>query len=220
LKKNVTWTFTEYGEFNFLSQIIVQKSKNASEPQPEIYEYDVVKKQRTITNASSFAGSDMSEALLGNGFEYFYQFSHDVMGALESTLHAEAKIIREESEWMLMEGLLVQGKRIGYTYAAWNPGFLDELIIKIGATVRDSPFVRLKELSRCTPYDYVLIACIPSLDPFAVEKLCHQHFEDKRVWRASTGRKTEFFKISKDEVEKYFTTLNNELMAAQEFLDA
>jgi hypothetical protein len=179
----------------------------------------VVKKQRIITESSTFAGADVSESLLGDGLNYFHQFSSSVMGALEVTHHVEAKIIMEEKEWMSRDNLCVQNQRVGYTYAAWNPGFLDEIIVKIGATMRDTPFTRLKELSRCTPTDYVLIACIPSVDPFAMEKLCHQHFQDSRICRESTGRKTEFFKISKDEVEHYFATINSELLASRSFFD-
>ena len=84
--------------------------------------------------------------------------------------------------------------------------------------MRDSPYPRLKELSRSTPQDYALLALIPSTVPFAIEKLCHNHFNTKRIWRASTERKTEFFVVSKDEVEQYFTMINQELVASKDFL--
>jgi len=219
LKHDASWKFTEFGRFDLLCQVCVQEPTIIAEARPEAGEFDVVKKQRTITEATLFAGADVSEALLGDNHKYFYQFSSIVMEALEATHYLEARIINEEQEWMSSDSQCLQTRRVGHTYAAINDGFKEEEIVKIGATTRDTPLKRLKELSRCTPTDYVLIASIQSHDPFAVERLCHQHFQNARICRASTGRKTEFFHVSKKEVEEYFANINMELRASQDFLD-
>ena len=104
---------------------------------------------------------------------------------------------------MMEDARCISAQRIGFMYSAWNP-WLGECIVKIGATMRTSPLPRLKELSRSLPSDFQLISLVPSSDPFALEKKAHEHFASKRMWRSSTGRTTEFFVVSKEEVEAYF----------------
>jgi hypothetical protein len=200
------------GEYSFIDQAMYDELERVGD-----FKADVIKKQNTIATTSAFAGSDMTEALLGNDLAYFYEFSNATIGALAATRDLEAKIISDEAEWMTMDKLCIQGTRVGYTYAAWNPCLGDSGIVKIGATMRDSPYPRLKELSRSTPQDYCLLASIPSAVPFAIEKLCHDHFHASRVWRASTHRRTEFFVVCRDDVEQYFTIINQELAASKDF---
>ena len=78
--------------------------------------------------------------------------------------------------------------------------------------MKDSPFPRLKELSCCLPQSFELLACVPSTDPFAVEKMVHAHFERFRIKKRSTGRSTEFFMVKKDTVCEFFAELNQELL--------
>ena len=128
------------------------------------------------------------------------------MGALESVCITEAAIVHEEQSWMRNDALCVSGTRIGFMYAAWNP-LLGETTVKIGATMRTSPLPRLNELSRTLPADFQLICVVPSPAPFVLEKRAHEHFAAQRVWRESTGRTTEFFVVSKEEVDAYFTSV-------------
>jgi hypothetical protein len=170
--------------------------------------YDVVKKQTEIAEINHSVGYDMTEVLLGSAeaASYFHMFSEQVMGALEAVNAAEAEILREERVWMTADARCISAQRIGFVYGAWNP-FLGDCIVKIGATMRTSPLPRLKELSRTLPVDFQLICVMPSSTPFVLEKRVHEHFAAQRVWRESTGRTTEFFMVSKEEVDAYFTSV-------------
>ena len=89
----------------------------------------------------------------------------------------------------------------GFVYAAWNPLFA--LLIKIGATMR-TPQIRLRELSGAgVPEPFELVACIPSTNPFQLEREIHRHFDDVRKY----GRKKEFFTLTREEVKTFFETL-------------
>ena len=94
---------------------------------------------------------------------------------------------------------LVPYSPVGYVYAAWNPLFQD--LIKIGATMRQSPYTRVKELSTSgVPEPFQLLASITCKDPFALEKNIHAHYDSVRKF----GRKKEFFMISRDEAVEFF----------------
>jgi hypothetical protein len=181
------------------------------EPNEE-HEYDVVKKKRTINNANAMVGADITSVLLGEEAGYFYDFSSAVLQALTAVSTLEGEIFNEEARWMQNDQQCMNRTRIGYAYAAFNTCLGTPTPIKMGATMKDSPFPRLKELSRCLPQSFELLACVPSTDPFAVEKLVHAHFEQFRIKRRSTGRTTEFFMVSKDVVYKFFADLNQELL--------
>jgi uncharacterized short protein YbdD (DUF466 family) len=174
--------------------------------------FDVVKKRKFINNANAVVGADITEALLGEDAEYFYNFSDAVMGALKTISTFEARILEEEVKWMQANQQCIVKTKIGYAYAAINTCLGDPVPIKMGATMRDSPYHRLKELSRCLPQSFELLACVPSTDPFAVEKMVHAHFEKFRITRRSSGRSTEFFMVSRDVVCQYFAELNQELL--------
>lgn len=96
-------------------------------------------------------------------------------------------------------GSLVSYESVGYVYAAWNPLFGD--LVKIGATMRSKPFIRVLELSRTgVPEPFHLVSSIPSKNPFALEREIHEHFRLVRKY----GRKKEFFVLSVAEVVDYF----------------
>ena len=101
---------------------------------------------------------------------------------------------------------LVPYSPIGYVYAAWNPLFPD--LIKIGATMRQSPYTRVKELSTSgVPEPFQLVAYVSSKDPFALEKRIHAHYDHVRKF----GRKKEFFMIARDEAVEYYNTKSVEI---------
>jgi hypothetical protein len=95
---------------------------------------------------------------------------------------------------------LVVRQEMGYVYAAWNPLFPD--LIKIGATMRAFPIMRVEELSSWAgvPEPFQLVASITTPDPFALEREIHRHFDSVRKY----GRKKEFFLIAKEEIGYHF----------------
>jgi len=118
----------------------------------------------------------------------------------------EDRIREEEAQWMLEDAECLSNTRVGFVYAAFNPFFGDE--VKIGATMKDSPLPRLKELSRGFPHSFHLLACVPSKQPFALEKKVHAHFASSRLRKEETGRNTEYFDVSHSDVLTHFAILN------------
>ena len=87
----------------------------------------------------------------------------------------------------------------GNVYAAWNPLFPD--LIKIGATIRQKPYMRVAELSTSgVPEPFQLVDSIACKDPFALEKEIHAHYNAVRKY----GRKNEFYIVSREEILEYF----------------
>ncbi len=66
--------------------------------------------------------------------------------------------------------------------------------IKIGATRRHDPMLRVGELSRCVPIPFVLLFWIPTLKPFNLEARIHKFFATKRLRNKGAG--TEFFAMT------------------------
>ena len=95
--------------------------------------------------------------------------------------------------------LVVHGQ-VGYVYAAWNPLFPD--LIKIGATMRAFPYLRVQELSSSAgvPEPFQLVASVPTPDPFALERAIHAFYASVRKY----GRKKEFFLLSREEAVYHF----------------
>ena len=59
--------------------------------------YDIVKKRRTIDEANTAVGADVTEALLGEeGAKYFFEFSDAVKEAFETLTIAETKVNEDE----------------------------------------------------------------------------------------------------------------------------
>jgi hypothetical protein len=119
----------------------------------------------------------------------------DGLISLISTRINAKDIIQEQSN-----SALVVRQDMGYVYAAWNPLFPD--LIKIGATMRAFPVIRIDELSSWAGVQepFQLVASITTPDPFALEREIHKHFDAVRKY----GRKKEFFLVSKEEVGYHF----------------
>ena len=95
---------------------------------------------------------------------------------------------------------------VGYAYAAETKCL--KHLFKFGCTTRPVD-QRIKELSRASvPEPFHLAACVPTLDPFGLEKKIHKHFEHARI----NGKSTEFFKLKRSEVIQYFHKLNTEAL--------
>ena len=170
------------------------------------FEYDVVKKRRLMDEASvsDIEGSsdDSKDAL-----EMFEEFSSAVMCALYNVAENEKEILRSEKVWMEQTSSSSCKKRVGFVYAAWNELFPG--LIKIGATMRDTPFKRIKELSGTNvPKSFELVACVPSIAPFALETKVHKTLKKLRVKK--DGEYTEFFKMSKEMASDHLSSLLSE----------
>jgi hypothetical protein len=117
-----------------------------------------------------------------------------VITLISSRIDAQDSIQEQSSS------ALVVRQEMGYVYAAWNPLFPD--LIKIGATMRAFPIIRVDELSSWAgvPEPFQLVASIAAPDPFALERELHRHFDSVRKY----GRKKEFFLVTKEEIGYQF----------------
>ena len=137
----------------------------------------------------------------------FQAFVDAVWPALESVCIQDERLLEEDLRWVKEQktsALGAQSTRRGFVYAAWNPCFPE--LIKIGATKRDTPYARLKELSGSNvPKPFELVTCLPSEDPFALEKTIHAHFKNVRIWKET--RYCEFFRLTREIVSEHFSSL-------------
>jgi hypothetical protein len=115
----------------------------------------------------------------------------------------------EEEQDAGPSSLVVRG-HVGYVYAAWNRLFPD--LIKIGATMRAFPYIRVQELSSCAgvPEPFQLVASIPTPEPFALERSIHAFYASVRKY----GRKKEFFLLSREEAVYHFHVRSLEAMGS------
>ena len=92
----------------------------------------------------------------------------------------------------------ISNQKAGYLYIAATkamPG-----LVKLGATRRINPLVRLQELSSASvPYPYKCYGLVFSDDVFDLEKKIHNHFDSKRY---GLNKHKEFFKITPQEAIK------------------
>lgn len=89
-------------------------------------------------------------------------------------------------------------------------------MVKIGATKRLNPFIRIRELSSASiPYPFVCHGLVFSDDVFALENSIHQHFDEQRV-NKTNGHK-EFFEITpKEAIDILTNKFNCKVQFAQE----
>ena len=91
--------------------------------------------------------------------------------------------------------------RAGYVYVISNIGSFGEDVYKIGMTRRLEPMDRIKELgSASVPFEFDVHAMIFSDDAPTLETALHQAFEKQRLNRVNL--RTEFFRVSLDDIEK------------------
>ena len=92
----------------------------------------------------------------------------------------------------------ISNQKAGYLYITATqamPG-----LVKLGATRRLNPLVRLQELSSASvPYPYKCYGLVFSDDVFDLEKKIHDHFDSKRY---GLNKHKEFFKITPQEAIK------------------
>ena len=162
--------------------------------------YDVVKKRKAIDSAAP-AEDDTSPTALAA----FEEFERSVLPALEGICRDEDS--HRRLELVELEDRIAKGLQISATggvYFAWS----DCLgCMKIGATRREDPGLRLRELSRYVTSPFVLAAWLPTPTPFRLEAQAHTHFGAKRIREAGAG--TEFFRISVEAAAGYCERLSD-----------
>ena len=147
-------------------------------------EFDVVKKRRLI-DSSTGEGETDPEALVR-----FEDFELNTLPALLE-IHAN-DLVQRAIEVAEFEDDVFNGKQppLGGVYFARSKVIP---ALKIGATRRSDPNLRLKELSRSVPAPFELVAWIPTDRPFKLERSVHEHFKAHRI--LTKGACTEFFQI-------------------------
>ena len=93
--------------------------------------------------------------------------------------------------------------QIGCVYFAWSDCLH---CMKIGATRREDPMIRLQELSRHVTSPFKLCGVIRTATPFRLEAKAHAHFDGRRLNRRGQGVGTEFFAVCEKEVGVYLAT--------------
>ena len=103
-----------------------------------------------------------------------------------------------ETDEMIAKGLPLTGG----VYFAWSDCLK---CMKIGATRRDNPHIRLREISRCVTSPFILSGWLPSPTPFREEAKAHIQFAAQIIKCAGAG--TEFFTIGKGDAEAYVVAM-------------
>jgi hypothetical protein len=160
-----------------------------------LFDFDVVKKRRAMDAVSPTPAADDDPDALSA----FEDFERNVLPALEAIREDESNNQRKELEELeenISKGILPA--TTGGVYFAWSSCLR---CMKIGATRRDNPAIRLRELSRHVTTPFTLMGWIPTPTPFRRESVAHGHFVSKRIRNAGAG--TEFFDIGREEAEAY-----------------
>ena len=160
----------------------------------ESFDFDVVKKRRAMDAVSPTPAADDDPDALSE----FEDFERNVLPALEAILEDERNNQRKELEEFEENNSKGIYTTTGGVYFAWSSCLK---CMKIGATRRDDPAIRLRELSRHVTTPFVLMGWIPTPTPFRRESVAHRHFVSKRIRNAGAG--TEFFHIGREEAEAY-----------------
>lgn len=94
---------------------------------------------------------------------------------------------------------LSQITKSGHVYIISNLGSFGENVYKIGMTRRLDPLDRVKELGDASvPFSFDVHALIFSENAPKLEKLLHQHFQDRQLNKINPRK--EFFRVSLDEI--------------------
>jgi hypothetical protein len=163
------------------------------------WEFDVVKKRRMM---DSTTGDDDEPAALAA----FEEFERSVLPAMERIQEAEDLLRRLETLELDEDKRRGKTETTGGVYFAWSSCLK---CMKIGATRRDSPDKRLREISRYVTEKFILVAWVPTpscrTSPFDLETAAHLHFKDQRINSRGdgSGAGTEFFQITSEEAVEW-----------------
>jgi hypothetical protein len=155
--------------------------------------YDIVKKRNAMDSAP--ADEENTPEVLAA----FESFEASVLPALEMIAQYENKFLRQEM--VEMEESFAKGEAAtGGVYFAWSPCLG---CMKIGATHKEDPDVRLRQISSFVTTPFILVAWLPTPTPFRLEAAAHRHFNQQRINSRGSGAGTEFFRIGDAEVVAY-----------------
>ena len=122
----------------------------------------------------------------------YREFVHTELQMIER-IEFDEDANRKRELLLLENGPRSMQQSTGGVYFAWSDCLK---CMKIGATRRYSPLMRLREISSYTTTPFTLIAWHPSPHPFRLEVAAHLHFREKRINARGSGAGTEFFHIS------------------------
>lgn len=109
---------------------------------------------------------------------------------------------------------LAQLTKSGHVYIISNLGSFGENVYKIGMTRRLDPLDRVKELGDASvPFAFDVHALIFSENAPKLEKLLHQHFQDRQLNKINPRK--EFFRVSLDEIAAALEQLSQEVEGIQ-----
>jgi hypothetical protein len=168
------------------------------------FEFDVVKKRKAMDDSCAESDDDDPQALAA-----FEEFELNVLPAL--TLVQEDEDINRRLEVLQLEQDMAHGRvtTTGGVYFAWSSCLN---CMKIGATRREGPEARLKEISRHVTVPFTLVAWLPCPTPFQQEAAAHAHFKDSRINQRNggSGAGTEFFRISAGQAKEWVRSVGGE----------
>ena len=157
-------------------------------------------------NSTSEDGESASDALAA-----FEEFEASVLPALERIAEDENEFRRREL--VEMEESFAKGEAMSTTggvYFAWSECLR---CMKIGATRKEDPHVRLRQLSSFVTTPFILAAWLPTPawlpNPFHLESMAHLHFTQQWINQGGSGAGTEFFRIRTAEVVEYVGRFNS-----------
>jgi hypothetical protein len=160
-----------------------------------VSEFDVVKKRKAMEAAPA------EEESAPEALAMFEEFEASVLSALERIGEDEDDFRR--LELVEMEESFSKGEAMSSTggvYFAWSPCLK---CMKIGATRKEDPQVRLRQLSRYVTEPFTLSAWLPTATPFRLEAAAHLHFKPQRINSRGSGAGTEFFRIGAAAAAEY-----------------
>ena len=159
----------------------------------DVENYDIIKKRKAMDSAPADE-ENTPEALAA-----FESFEASVLPALEMIAQYENKFLRQEM--VEMEESFAKGEAAtGGVYFAWSPCLG---CMKIGATHKEDPDVRLRQISSFVTTPFILVAWLPTPTPFRMEAAAHRHFSQQRINSRGSGAGTEFFRIGEAEAVTY-----------------
>ena len=112
---------------------------------------------------------------------------------------------------------MAQQTKKGFVYIISNEDSFGENVYKIGLTRRLDPTERVDELSNASvPFPFSIYTIIESDDAPALEAHLHRKFDEQKINK--TNWRKEFFKISKEDIDKALEEENIIVMDKEKYV--
>lgn len=131
--------------------------------------------------------------------EKFMENDKEKIESLETKVQQLEREVQEARDHQKTVTYRLRMVKAGNIYVISNLGSFGENIYRIGSTRRRVDKY-ISELNPVVPFPFNIHAIIFSEDRLEMEKLLHQHFENKRVNKVNERR--EFFRVSLTEIEQ------------------